>query len=177
MAVREDFSNFKYYQALPPGIYDQGTMPVAGVINGPCIDTQGYETVTFCVETGDVDVSLATSLAVIRMQHTDASALGLGPSAYADVSTTDILAIGSCEDFSAGAALVSGIVLAISVSGTSVADFESQVWQFGYIGDKRYVRLVVESHGTADVGSTYIGAVATLGRPANWPAVDYKPAA
>ena len=176
MAVREDFSNFKYYQALPPGIYDQGTMPVAGTIDGPDIDTQGYETVTFCVETGDVDVSgraTATSVLYIRMQHTDASVLGLGPSAYADISMDDLLAIPSCLDCSSGAALTSGIILAVSISGTSVADFESQVWQFGYKGSKRYVRLVAESAGTVDCGSTYVGAVAVLGRPANWPVTEY----
>jgi len=173
MAVREDFSNFKYYQALPPQVYDQGTMPVGGVIEGPDIDTQGYESVTFCIEAGDCDVSLATSLVVIRMQHTCASALGLGPSTYADVSMDDVLAIPSCEDCSSGAALTSGIILAFSVSGTSVADFESQVWQFAYKGKERYVRLVAESHGTADLGSTYIGAVAVLGRPANWPVTEY----
>lgn len=173
MAVREDFSNFKYYQAIAPNVYSAATMPGAGVVTGPDIDTQGYESITFCVESGDVDTSLATSLVVVRMQHTAASALGLGPSTYADVSMDDVLAIPSCEECSTGAAVTSGIILTFSVSGTSVANFESQVWQFAYKGKERYVRLVVESHGTADCGSVYVGAVAVLGRPANWPVTEY----
>lgn len=170
---REDFSSFKFYQAIAPNVYNTTTMPAAGVINGPDIDTQGYESLTFIVEAGDVDVSLATSLVVVRMQHTDPSALGLGPSAYADVSSTDVLALSTCADVSTGVALTSGIILAFSVSGTSVADFESQVWKFGYIGNMRYVRLVVESHGTADLGSTYIGAGAILARAYNWPVDEH----
>jgi hypothetical protein len=173
MPAREDFSNMKFYQAIVPNVYNTTTMPAAGVVNGPCIDTQGYETLTFIIGAGDVDVSQATSLAVVRMQHTDASALGLGPSTYADVSMDDILAIPSALDCSTGAALTSGIILAFSVSGTSVANFESQVWKFGYKGDKRYVRLVVESHGTADIGSVYIGAEAILGAAYNWPTTEY----
>lgn len=173
MASREDFSNMKFYQALAPNVYNTTTMPAAGVINGPDIDTQGYESLTFIVAAGDVDVSQATSLAVLRMQHTDASALGLGPSAYADVSMDDILALPSCLDCSTGAALTSGIILAFSVSGTSVADFESQVWKFGYKGDKRYVRLVMESHGTADIGSVYLEAGAILACAHDWPTTEY----
>ena len=165
MATRDDYSNFGFYQALSPNVYSQGTMPVAGVITGPDIDTQGFQTVTFVINTGDVDVSQATSCVAIRMQHTDASALGLGPSTYADVSSTDVIGSGISD----GAAMTSGILFTLSISGTSVADYESMVWNFGYKGDKRYVRLVAESHGTADAGSAYIGAVAMLGYPNTWP--------
>lgn len=165
MSTRDNYSNFGWYQAIAPAVYDAAKMPVAGVVNGPCIDTQGFQALTFIINTGDVDVSQATSLVVIRMQHTSASALGLGPSTYADVSSTDVIGSGISD----GAALTSGIIVNLSVSGTSVADMESMVWAYGYKGSLRYVRLVVESHGTADAGSAFVGAVAVCGYPEHWP--------
>ena len=108
------------------------------------------------------------------MQHTDENSAGTGPSDFIDVSSEDVLAIPSCLDVSTGEALTSGIILAFSVSGGSATDFESQVWQYAYKGTKRYVRLVVENKGSTAAGSTYIGAVAVLGRPANWPVTDHS---
>lgn len=170
MATRDNYSNFGWYQAIAPAVYDAAKMPVAGVVTGPDIDTQGFQALTFIINTGDVDVSggtgaAATSTVYVRMQHTSASALGLGPSTYVDVSSTDVIGSGISD----GAALTSGILVNLSISGTSVADYESMVWTFGYKGSLRYVRLVVESAGTVNTGSAYIGAVAVCGYPEHWP--------
>ena len=160
---RDSYSNFGFFQALPPLIYHSGTFPAGGEISGPSIDTQGYEALTFTINTGDVDVSQATSLVVIRMMHAEDS--GVGPSTYLNVSAEDIIH----SAYSFGDALTSGIVFDFSISGTSVADLESTVFIVGYRGHQRYVKLFVESHGTADAGSTYIGATAILAYPNNWP--------
>jgi hypothetical protein len=163
---RDIYSNFRFLQALPPLIYHSGTFPAGGEISGPSIDTQGFEGLTFAIETGDVDVSQATSLVVIRMMHAEDS--GVGPSTYINVSAEDIIH----SAYSFGDALTSGIVFDFSISGTSVADLESTTFYVGYIGTQRYVKLFVESHGTADAGSTYIGATAILGYPNNWPVTE-----
>lgn len=163
---RDMFSNFGFFQALPPQVYDNATMPAGGEISGPSIDTQGYEGLVFAIEVGDVDVSGATSKPVIRIMHAEDS--GVGPSTYLNVSAEDIIH----SAYSFGDALTSGIVFNFSISGTSVADLESTVYYVGYIGTQRYVKLFVESAGTADVGSTYIGATAILGYPAQWPVTE-----
>ncbi len=160
------YSNFGFFQALPPQVYNSTTMPAGGEISGPSIDTQGYEGLVFAIEVGDVDVSQATSKPVIRMMHAEDS--GVGPSTYLNVSAEDIIH----SAYSFGDALTSGIFLNISVSGTSVTDWESTVYYVGYIGKERYVKLFVESAGTADIGSTFIGATAILGYPNNWPVTE-----
>ena len=163
---RDLYSNFGFLQALPPLIYHSGTFPAGGEISGPSIDCRGYDGLTFVIEAGDVDVSQATSLVVIRMLHAEDS--GVGPSTYLDVSATDIIH----SAYSYGDALTSGIVFDFSISGTSVADLESRAFYVGYRGTERYVKLMVESHGTADAGSTYLGATAILGYPNNWPVTE-----
>jgi len=160
---RDNYSNFGFFQALPPLIYHSGTFPAGGEISGPSIDTRGYEALTFAIEVGDVDTSLATSLIVIRMMHAEDS--GLGPSTYLNVSAEDIIH----SAYSYGDALTSGIIFDFSLSGTSMADLESTTYICGYRGNQRYVKLFVESHGTVDAGSTYLGATAFLGYSNNWP--------
>jgi hypothetical protein len=149
---REHYSGFNFFQAIPPQIVDAG-------VTGEDIDTRGYESLTFLVALGALSSITSASYWVIRMQHTEASALGAGPSTYADVEGSH--ALGS--SISLGTVLTSGIVLSIF----SDTNFESAVHAFGYRGIQRYVRLLIEEKGNLSTGA--MGATAVLGYPANWP--------
>lgn len=155
MALRDGYSNFKFYQALPPDDYFS-----TGETSGPDVNTQGYETVTFLLNAGQVSVSTG-SYWVIRMQHASAS-ISVGAGTYSDVSEQHVIGSG----ISLYTTITSGKVFSICISAGSVALWESQTFAVGYRGKRQYVRLVIESQQPA--GSTCFGAIAVLGLPANW---------
>ena len=158
--LRDGHSNFKFFQAL----YPQEIR--ATDLTGVDIDTQGFESLTVVVNIGNLSEVSGASYVALILQHTDASALGAGPSTYALVSATDIL--GLPDDVTA---LTSGICRTIgtlnSAVGTSICG--SRAVAIGYIGTKRYVRLYVDCVGTVATASDAIGAIAVLGYPAKWP--------
>jgi len=159
MAVRDTYSNFKYYQAIAPVNRDAN----GDALNGVDIDTRGYEGVTLVVTTGVVE-SMTTSTAsyyCFMLQHTNASALGNGPSDYAYVANCKHI-IHSVH--STGATDLTSGIWEPTVNGD---DHGSMAYTIGYIGPKRYVRVVLS--GTEDAASINIGAIAVLGYPANWP--------
>lgn len=159
--MRDLYSNFGFYRAIDPVLHDEAD---AAAITGVTIDTRGYEGITFVVQTGLVEsmTTSTTSYFCFRIQHTDASALGLGASDFADVSNCkhiihSVLAKDSAD-------LTSGIWQNY-VNGT---DHASMVYMIGYIGPKRYARIVMS--GTADsAASINIGAMAFKGLPGDWP--------
>lgn len=163
MAQRDTYSNFSFYQAMYTVLHDEAN---AAAITGRTIDTRGYEGVTFVVTTGEIE-SMTTSTAsyfCFILEHTDASALGAGPSDYTAVTDGNHI-IHSVQ--SVGTTLTSGIWEDV-VNG---AEHGSRTYAIGYIGPKRYTRIRVS--GTLDsAASINIGAIAILGYPANWPIND-----
>ena len=153
MAVRDNYSNFNYYQA----IQTQGADNTA--IAGAAVDTRGYEAVTFAVAVGLVESN--TTGFEIQIQHTDASALGNGPSDFADVTSGSYIIHSA---LSANDTLTNGMWQ--SIMGSTAYGQASKVYIVGYKGPKRYVRLNVSN--TLN-GSINVGAIAILGYPANWP--------
>jgi hypothetical protein len=143
--------------ASTTGIVDAG-------INGNGVDMQGYDSLTFNVLIGKLSSITSASYWVIRMQHTDASALGLGASDYANCEGSHVLGSG----FSLATVLTSGIVLSIF----SDTGFSMTADSFGYRGNKRYVRLVLEEKG--NLSTADIMAVSIRGRSSQWPAADSK---
>ena len=105
----------------------------------------------------------------------DASALGAGPSDYANVSATDLIGLPDGTT-----SLTSGVwkTIGAEASGTLSA-LGSRTFAIGYRGTKRYVRLYVDMISTPGSLSDGIGAIAVMGCPANWPvnsnhdAIDY----
>lgn len=163
MALRDGYSNFKFYDAITP-VCEWSDSDLTGAT----IDTLGYETATFALCTGsDISASSASYFA-IRMQHASASAAG-DDGNWSWVSEGHV--IGS--DFSLYTTITSGIVFSIFVSTVaSVASIQSAVFLVGYRGKRRYVRLVhsaIAGLSGADDNSAIMGAVAYLGLPANWP--------
>lgn len=150
---RDNYSNLSFFHALDTAAIDATT-------TGKDVDTQGYESVTFAVTLGRCSHVSTLSYWALRLQHTDASALGLGPSDYADVASADLIGFSGAVTSGIWKKIITDIANSTSVAG-------STNYQVGYIGTKRYVRLVVEELSTPSVLN--IGAIAILGHGANWP--------
>lgn len=158
MAKRDSYSNFKFLEAVGPA-----NMLASGDITGQTIDTRGYETVTFMVHTGRLSAITSVSYIQLIMQHTDASALGAGPSDFAIVSATDIIGISATS-------LTSGIFKKLFTSGaTALSTLGSTIYPVGYRGTKRYVRLYIDLVDSVGAASDAISAMCMLGLPADWP--------
>ncbi len=155
--LRDDYSNFKFFQCLQPAEL------VAADLTGETIDTQGYESLTVIVNVGNISDITSTSYIGFVLQHTDASALGAGPSDFAVCASADLIGLASTQ------AVTSGIWRTIGAEATGgiSAGLGSQTYQIGYRGTKRYVRLYVDANNTLD--SAQVGGIAILGYPANWP--------
>jgi len=157
--LRDSFSNFEFFQCLMPQEF------VATDLTGVDIDTQGYESLTIVVNLGNLSVVTSVSYIQLILQHTDASALGAGPSDYALVSATDLIGLASTVT-----SLTSGIFKQVGAEATGTQSaLGSTVHAIGYRGTKRYARLYVDAVDTVNNVSDAVGAIAILGYPANWP--------
>lgn len=160
MALRDNYSNFKYFQAISPRVKDDAN---GGTITGVTVDTRGYEAVTFVVNVGDIENALASASCLqFMLEHASNSSGNLGASDFAKVASgSEILH----SVVSVSTTLTSGVWQS-DINASDAAG--SNVYIVGYRGNKRYVRLFIS--GIADSGcSVNIGAIAVLGYPANWP--------
>lgn len=163
--LRDSVSNFKFFQAVSPQDL------AATDITGFDIDTQGYESLTFIINVGQMSHVNSVSYVQFVMQHADASTAG-GAGTYAAVSITDVLGLASTIT-----ALSGGIVKSLGQLNSGLAaSLGSAVHAVGYRGTKRYVRLNVDCVGAvcsaAAVSAAAVEITAMLGYPANWPVVD-----
>ena len=161
-AKRDGMSGFSFLQALDPF-----NRPTGAAYDGYTIDLRGYNMCTFVINVGS---ALAGSGATwgadywnIMVDHGLASATGV--SAWSGITAVNVLhsIVGSAGAYST---LTSAIV--ISIASTQLNT--TQV--FGYLGDTshRYVRLRLSETGAASV--TFIGAIAILGAPGQWPVIE-----
>ena len=154
MNIRETFTYFSMSRADGAGA--NGALSASNT--GATINRQGYDSLTFNVNliaTSTV-VAPTTSYWYVRIQHTDASALGNGPSDFADVTALDLIV-------PASATLVSGAAYPINASTYSGA-----IMKIGYRGNKQYVRMNISTTG-AMAGSGVATIEAMLGHAENWP--------
>lgn len=158
MSKRDNFSNHDFFQCIPPV-----NMLGSGDLTGACIDTQGFEALTIGVNVGRLSAITSVSYIQLILEHTDASALGAGPSDYAIVSATDV--IGPDAE-----SLTSGIWKKLFTSGAAaLSTLGSQVYKVGYRGNKQYVRCVIDLVDSVGAASDAIGAFAIQSLEANWP--------
>ena len=113
--------------------------------NGTGVDLQGYESALAVVTVGAEGDTLAANLNFqISLQHSDDN------STFADVVQADI---------------VDGTIAAdgnwLILDGTTDGDPNTAggVWQVGYVGGKRYIRLVIAKTGTHSTGTSISGFV------------------
>jgi hypothetical protein len=153
---REFASHFKFLQAAPAKLI------TATAVTGDTIDLQGFDGATIAVNIGDAASMVAASYLTLRLQHTDASALGAGPSDFAYVTSADLIRFASQVG-----AMTSGIWY--SVDSTAYSGTTQYV---AYKGAKRYIRLTEEVVGGGFSGAStgcVTAAFALLGKKDTWP--------
>jgi len=126
---------------------------------GQAVDRQGYDSLTFnCyLLATSTAVAPATSYWYLRVEHTDASALGLGPSDYAVCGSIDVIR-------AASGVMTSGIIPIVA------STYSGACLRVGYVGNKRYVRVNISTTGAmANNTSGYMFIEAQLGHAENWP--------
>lgn len=110
---------------------------------GTAIDRLGFESLTFALSIGVGGITFTNSNKIeFVLEHSDDN------STYAAVAQKDVL----------GVTLATGGI----VRALKTAHAAASMTRFGYIGDKRYVRLSADFGGTHGTG-TPIAAVAILG--------------
>ena len=114
--------------------------------NGTTVDTQGFESVMFVVNSGIEGDTLSGSVKFdfILEESTD-------DSTFTAVTSSTSVTEGSVDS--------SGIFLTLDANGET-----PQTSQIGYIGGKRYVRVKIDATGTHSNG-TPISVQAILGNP------------
>lgn len=110
--------------------------------DGEVIDVRGYDSATIVVKLGTVTTGSATNHFTYDLYHGDLA------------SGTDGTAVGASERIGA----------AYDVDTTTVGD---STIAFGYLGNKRYIKVVETETGTASISA---GAIAILGHAAQQPA-------
>jgi hypothetical protein len=184
--VRDGFSNFKFFEALAPQSFDGSAS-----VTGATVDKQGYETLTFIVHAGEISgiasaLTSVTSCAWVRMQDGESNAAGTV--VWANCQASDIqvdLRLSGATSNTAGLTSTSMGILNVSNAGSGLdngtffclggvsADnqsfWESQAYAAGYIGDKRWIRVVVSVSAAGETSAVGIAAIAVLGLEANWP--------
>ena len=155
MNIRETFTYFKFLRA------DTATN-VAGLLaesnTGTTVDRQGYDSLTFVINLTDSSTAAVpgTSYWYVRMEHTDASVLGAGPSDFAVCASIDMIR-------AASGAVTSGIVPIV------VSTYSGVPMLLGYRGNKQYVRLHISTVGSMIAGSTHVTILSMKGHAENWP--------
>ncbi len=150
--MRDMHSNMKVVEALRAATRTADA-------NGLDVNVQGYESVELVVAVGLSGDTLAAGLNIsIELEESDDNGSG-APAGYTDVAATDI--VGGNGGASGQAILVN-----------DPAEDET-VYRFGYIGTKKWVRVVYNITGTHTNGCP-CAVVAVLMNPRHAPVADQK---
>ena len=116
--------------------------------NGTGVDLQGYESATVLVEVGAEGDTLSSSVYFeVSLEHSD------DDSTYTDVAQADIID---------GTISSGGIFLKLDGTANGNPDTAGEIYRVGYVGGKRYVRVVLAKTGTHSNG-TPLGAMIVRG--------------
>ena len=120
--------------------------------NGTGVDLQGYESATILVDVGAEGDTLSSSVYFeISLEHSD------DDSTYTDCAQADIID---------GTISAGGIWLKLDGTANGNPDSAGGIFRVGYVGGKRYVRVVLAKTGTHSNG-TPIGAIVVRGHARN----------
>ncbi len=120
--------------------------------NGTGVDLQGYESATILVDVGAEGDTLASDKYFeISLEHSD------DDSTYTDCAQADIID---------GTISAGGIWLKLDGTANGNPDSAGGIFRVGYVGGKRYVRVVLAKTGTHSNG-TPIGAMVVRGHARN----------
>lgn len=125
--------------------------------NGTGIDLQGFEEATAVVSVGAEGDTLSGSVYFeVSLEHSD------DDSTYTDCVQADIVN---------GTIAAGGIFLKLDGTTGGDPDTAGGQWQVGYVGGKRYVRLVLAKTGTHTNGTPISGMI-VKSRPRNAPVTN-----
>ena len=193
--VRDGYSNFRFFSVISP----QATN--GAQFTGSPIDRQGYETVTFLHGiTFDVSDQVSTAQPgsagsgyFLRMQHGKSNAAGtvVWSNCQASHMLVDVTMSGAMSGVSTsmgwmagmtgtsqgsglneGCCFHYGVSVASQVNSTQLQHVESKVWAAGYIGERRWARVLLSCSGAptaAEVSTVGFACFAVLGLEADWP--------
>jgi hypothetical protein len=174
--VRDGYSNFLFYCEIPPGGKNAAE-------TGRSVDRRGFETVTFVVNVENFSLSNGSvySNFFVRMQHGESNAT-TGVVAWSNCQASHMLfdatmsglvtanqshglwAVGSC-----GSGPDEGVWLHFGLSQSLLGSMESRAYAVGYVGTRRWVRLMLSQSTAGDQSTVELGAIAILGLPGQWP--------
>ena len=116
------------------------------------VDRAGYESVEIVLSIGAGGITFSgTNKVEFVLTHSDDDSI------YTNVATADMIGAG---------AVTSGIIKSLVAAHATATPY-----RFGYIGGKRYLKLLADFSGTHGA-ATPIAAVAVLGDPLNEPVAD-----
>lgn len=134
--MRDLHSDIKVVQSIACAEYDDDNTAVA-------VDRQGYESVEYVLAVGVGGIEFDASNKIeFKLTHSDDN------TNYEAVSAADVLGVESVGN--------DGIVKALTAQHEAAA-----VYRFGYIGNKRYTKLLADFSGSHGTG-TVLAAVAIL---------------
>lgn len=156
MFSRDLHSNIKTVKHLSAAAYTTTQTPSNG------IDRQGFSSLEFLISIGVV-TNIANSPQpswAFKLQESDSQSTG-----FSDVTDSDVELVGSAKSPVAAPNSSTGVFLTVDAAAE-----DDQTYRVGYIGNKRYVRVVATAANTP--GSTPLSIVAVLGHPALAPTAD-----
>ena len=143
MAIYDGKSGLKFEESLNAIVKDADT-------NSTGVDSQGFSSVTHVVNVGAPGITFSTTHKVeIELEHSDDN-----------VTFTDVT---SNTDVTGGTVGTNGLWQSINADGDCNA-----VYAIGYVGGKRYSRVVLNFSGTHGTGTVF-GVVGVKGRPLSGP--------
>lgn len=156
MSTRDLHSNIKVVQHVAAQAITATNTPSNGV------DLQGFESAEFLIAVGTV-TNIANSPQpswTFKLQESDSQSSG-----FTDVTDSNAVLVGSAASPVAAPNSSTGVFLTIDAASEDAATY-----RVGYVGSKRYVRVVATAANTP--GSTPYAVVAVLGDAHQTPTSD-----
>jgi hypothetical protein len=146
MAMRDGKSGLAFDESLNAIVKDADT-------NCTAIDQQGFSSVTHIVNVGAPGITFSTSNKIdIKLEDSDDN------SSFSAVTANTSVTGGTVDS--------NGIFQTIDANGDC-----NKVYAIGYVGGKRYSRVVLDFSGTHGTG-TVVGVVGAKGHPLHGPAAS-----
>ena len=144
MAMRDLKSGLAFDESLNAIVKDADT-------NCTAIDSQGFSSVVHVVNVGAPGITFSSSNKIdIELEHSDDNAT------FTDVTSN--------TDVTGGTVDSSGVFQTIDANGDC-----NKVYAIGYVGGKRYSRVVINFSGTHGA-NTIFGVIGVKGHPLHGPA-------
>jgi len=150
MTMRDLHHNVVPVQALPARTINQGS----GALNTGAVDLKGFSAAQVVVHYGNIVEMGASPIGsaqiAIKLEHAADNGSG-APGTFANVTAADVTGIAS---------VAAGVVATVTNDLTPTS--------FGYVGDKRYIRVTLTPIGLTTGGP--VGVVVNKGHPRHAPA-------